>query len=222
MDKYKDPYQIYYNRYSNADRDSFGYGNYGYRRSIYDENRYNNKGYMQDNMNERFDPNMYMNPNMQVPIQMPEEDYNGMDEMDKKKMRLLYPEICKKLQYYIEEECDKMDYSGSYMYDDYLEKEMVEMVTDKIYEKVEKDDTIDIEEFKEEVETKDINKDSIESSNRRCGYSRKPNKWLRNTIQVMLINEMYGRRCKRFRRRCFNKPICCYQPYYYRYPDFFE
>lgn len=241
MEKYKDPYQYYYNPYSVPDNNEngFGYGNYGYRRNgyssdryntnRYDQNRYKQNGYKQNGYNKngyskRCDSGMYMNPNMQVPIQMPQEDYNGMDEMDKKKMKVLYPEVCKKIQYYIEEECDKMDYSGSYMYDDYPEKDFIEMLTDKIYEKVEKDDRIDIKEFKEKIEQDiDATNNKVEPSSKRCGgYYRKPNKWLRNTIQVMLVNEMYNRRCKRARRRCNRRPICYPKPYYYRYPDFFE
>ncbi|WP_113673137.1 hypothetical protein [Vallitalea guaymasensis] len=234
MDKYKDPYQYYYNPYSVTDGrdDTFGYGNYGYRKNGSSQNRYNDNRYNQNKYNQnryskngydkKYDSGMYMDPNIQVPIQMPVEDYNGMDEMDKKKMRVLYPEVCKKIQYYIDEECDKMDYSGSYMYDDYPEKEFIEMITDKIYEAVEKDNTIDIKEFTEKIENNNIGDSEIEPSSKRCGFYRKPNRWLRNTIQVMLVNEMYGRRCRRSRRRCYRKPICYPKPYYYRYPDFFE
>ena len=43
MEKYKDPYQYYYNPYSVPDNNEngFGYGNYGYRRNEYSPNRYN-------------------------------------------------------------------------------------------------------------------------------------------------------------------------------------
>jgi hypothetical protein len=234
MDKYKDPYQYYYNPYSVSDvrDDSFGYGNYGYRRngssqdrymeSRYNQKKYNQNGYNRKGYDNKYDSGMHMDPNMQVPIQMPVEDYNGMDEMDKKKIRVLYPEVCKKIQYYIDEECDKMDHSGSYMYDDYPVKEFIEMITDKIYEAVEKDNTINVKEFEENMVDENIENNEIDASGKRCGFYRKPNRWLRNTIQVMFLNEMYGRRCRRSRRRCIRRPICYPKPYYYRYPDFFE
>lgn len=215
MDKYKDPYEMYYKPYTN-NRDSFGYGTYGYQQNSFDQNKYNRKMQYKD-YND-----------MQIPIQIPEEDYNGIDEMDKKKMKAMYPEVCKKIQYYIDEECDKMEYDGSYMYDEYPEKEVIEMLVDKIYEKIQQDKDIDTKEFDEIISNEsEVKEDIVDNTSKRCGCYRSPNRWLRNNIHVMMLNEVFGRRSRRCKRRhktrqwCYYPQPFCPDPYYRRYPDYY-
>ena len=43
-------------------------------------------------------------------------------ERDMERMKELYPKRMKKLLAYVEEECDKMEYEGSEMYDEYPDK----------------------------------------------------------------------------------------------------
>ena len=43
-------------------------------------------------------------------------------ERDMERMKELYPKRMKKLLAYVEEECDKMEYEGSMMYDEYPDK----------------------------------------------------------------------------------------------------
>ncbi|QUI20869.1 hypothetical protein HZI73_00445 [Vallitalea pronyensis] len=221
MEKYKNPFEIYrpYNMYEDNE-ENFGYGNYGYNGGFnqnpnqnpnQNQNRYPKPRY------DQYNQNRLHNKPMKVPVQMPKEDQQGMHEWDRKKLKALYPEVCKRIQYYVEEICDTMDHSSSYMYDEYPEREVIEMTIDKIYEKVEKDDDI-MNEFRENMDDRPYN----HRVNNSPKYGRKPYRWLRHLIQVLLLNEICGRRRKRSKRKSrrplYHKP----QPYYYRYPNFFE
>lgn len=208
--KYKNPYDINYNPYSHYNNNKGQYTNHNGQYT-------NHKGQYNNSKNYN-----YEYPMMQIPIQFPEEDLDGMDEMDINYMKRMYPDICKKIQYFIDEECDKMEYDGSYMYDEYPDKEAIEMITDKIYEKVNKEEKIEVEALEKKVE-KDNEK--VETSQR--GY-RRPNRWLRDLVKILLLNEMFGRRRRRYRRRRRVRPYNNYPNYNYGYynnqyyPDYFE
>ena len=73
---------------------------------------------------------------LDISIQNMEEDYDGEDEMDIENMKKLYPEIARMIQYYIEEACDRMEYEGSCMYHEYLDKEAIMMIIEQLYEKI--------------------------------------------------------------------------------------
>ena len=55
-------------------------------------------------------------------------------ERDKERMKQLYPKEAKELQEYVEEECDKLEYEGSMMFDEYPDRMMLKMICDKIYQ----------------------------------------------------------------------------------------
>lgn len=223
--KYKNPYAIHYNPYSpyTKNKGNGGYGTYGYTDGygkgledyrgypgVGDHTRdgYMKDGYMRNGYSKGYVRDKYMNyKGVQVPVQYPTEDFDGLDEMDRKYMKKMYPEICKKIQYFIDEECDKMEYDGSYMYDEYPEREAIDMLTDKIYEKVVADEKIDVEEVVTEEHKEE--KDVIESTRYRY------NNWLRNLVNVMLLNEIYARRRRRGRRRRRRLPY--YDGYNYGY-----
>ncbi len=212
MDKYKNPFEDYYKPYISYkdNQDNLGYGNYGYNNG-YNQNQYPRPRYDDNNQD------IFRNKPMRIPVQMPKEDYIGMDEWDKKKIKNLYPEVCKRLQYYVEEACDKMDHSSSYMYDEYPEREVIEITIDKIYAKVEKDDNI-MGEFGETIDVRERD-NSVDASSK---YYRKPYRWLRHLIQILLLNEIFGRRRRRNKRKPRRPVYYNPQPYYYRYPNFFE
>ena len=104
-------------------------------------------------------------------------------EKDMDRMKELYPSEVKRIRELVEEECDKMEYEGSLMFDEYPDRFMMEQITDRIYRKA-----IDEE---NQLEAEQINGPP---------RYRGPRDDLRNLIGVILINEMYRRRCKH--RRC--------------------
>ncbi len=102
-------------------------------------------------------------------------------EKDMDRMKELYPREVRNILEQVEEECDKMEYEGSLMFDEYPDRLMLEMVVDRIYQKLGEDET------------------DLEAEQYRGDHPRHRND-LRNLIGVILNNEMYRRRCRH--RRC--------------------
>ncbi len=114
-------------------------------------------------------------------------------EKDMDRMKELYPREVKRILEYVEDECDKMEYEGSLMFDEYPDRLMLEMVVDRIHQKV-VDETGDVEVEQYRGETAFV--ENRPPSPHRPGQ----NDHLRNLIGVILNNEMYRRRCRH--RRC--------------------
>ena len=118
-----------------------------------------------------------------APYQMQGNYLKEMEyEKDLDRMRELYPNEVKKIQKYVDEECDRMEYEGSLMFDEYPDKTMLSLVSKRIMDKIAQDSE------KDEVETSEC-----------CGGSRRGG-GLSDLVEVLLYNEMYRRRCRH--RRC--------------------
>lgn len=96
---------------------------------------------------------------------------NCRNRIDLEYLNTLNPRELAELKYIIEQECDKMDYDGSMMYDECPDKVMF---------------------------MKKCN-DICSVANCNCDYAKKcPDKaWLKDMVNVLLTNEMYRRRCMR-------------------------
>ncbi len=117
-------------------------------------------------------------------------------EKDMERMKELYPKEVKQILEYVEEECDKMEYEGSLMFDEYPDRLMLEMVVDRIYQKASGEGTeVTAEQYWGGMEPPRGGKNPPPPPPRRG----KPD-LLRDLIGVMLNNEMYRRRCRH--RRC--------------------
>ncbi|MCI8416213.1 MAG: hypothetical protein HFI33_01720 [Lachnospiraceae bacterium] len=102
-------------------------------------------------------------------------------EKDQKRVQELYPALARQIQPLVEEECDRMEYDGSFMFDEYPDQLQIRRVCRRIYDQVDKRN---LEE--------DMMMQSVDSNR----------EWLHDLITVMLLNEMYQRRCRRRDRRC--------------------
>ena len=91
------------------------------------------------------------------------------------KMRSYYPETARRLWRQAEETCDKMEYEGSLMYDEYPDRLMVRLLASKMAKEAAREMDPDREE-KEEL-------------------------WLEEMARVLLADEICRRRCRRQRRR---------------------
>lgn len=149
-------------------------------------------------MDYRYQPYSYMQQTdvtrmpfyMSYPMQnlyLTEMEY----ERDMERMKELYPREVKRMLEMVEEECDKMEYEGSLMFDEYPDRFMLEQITDRIAERMRQTD------------------ENMEGSPRRddpsairptVGQTMAPRDDLRNLIGVLLNHEMYRRRCRH--RRC--------------------
>ena len=107
-------------------------------------------------------------------VYLTEKEY----EKDMERMKELYPKRMKELLAYVEEECDKMEYDGSMMFDEYPDKVLLFKTANDIYDNVM----------------------ALEKTDR---AGRGKDKDLLDVIQVLLYDEMYRRRGRR--RRCCRK-----------------
>lgn len=98
---------------------------------------------------------------------------------DARKMQNFYPARARQIRRYVEEECDKMEYEGSMMFDEYPDGIMLSYLTEKILEKM-----------KEQKEDQPV----------LVMMERRDMEELKDLIQVVLVEEMHRRRCRH--RRC--------------------
>lgn len=63
-----------------------------------------------------------------------DDDKNMRRDLDY--MKSIYPMAAKRLIPYVEEECDRMEYSGSMMYDEYPDQLQLRMMCRRIYDQV--------------------------------------------------------------------------------------
>lgn len=121
-------------------------------------------------------------------------------EKDMDRMKELYPREVKRISEFVEEECDKMEYEGSLMFDEYPDRMMMERITDRILKKVsgEKQNQVMAEEYWNSQNPTPLAKET--SGPPPFGPPSDADHYLRGLIGVMLNNEMYRRRCRH--RRC--------------------
>lgn len=123
-------------------------------------------------------------------------DDERTERRDLEYMKSLYPDVAKRLLPYVEEECDRMEYEGSMMYDEYPDKLQLRLLCGRIYDKAKKDGVSGGYSAYEP-------EDGVEAQ---AGMRRPPkNDWLRELIEVMVFQELYKRRCdhRRCRRRYY-------------------
>lgn len=122
------------------------------------------------------------------PMYMQEED----DEKDFERLQSMMPVAARLVQPLVEEECDRMEYDGSLMFDEYPDKVMMEQMVNRIYQEVQK---VQGQQEEEQEEGNGI----FATVCRGC-KDGKFGEGLSDLIKVMLFEEMHRRRCRH--RRC--------------------
>lgn len=97
---------------------------------------------------------------------------------DKIFMRSYYPKDAGYVQSFVDDACDRLDYEGSFIYDEYPDRESIERVCQSICRQM--------EESRE-----------MESMQRR--RKRGDGGFLEDLVGALLCNEIHGRRCRRRR-----------------------
>ena len=123
-------------------------------------------------------------------------DDDKTDERDYAYLKSAYPEMAKRLLPYVEEECDRMEYKGSMIYDEYPDKLQLRLMSGRIYERVMERERFDDEE-EPEVEAE---QNRVRSGERRL---RRRQNHVRDLIELLLFEELRRRRRhdRRDRRR---------------------
>lgn len=67
-----------------------------------------------------------------------DDDRNARRDYDY--MKSIYPDTAKRVLPYMEEECDRMEYDGSMMYDEYPDRLQLRLMCRRIYDQVEKEE----------------------------------------------------------------------------------
>lgn len=99
----------------------------------------------------------------------------GMSEdRDIDYVKEMYPMTFSKIQEVVEQECDRQEFTGSMMFDEYPDKLGILQIVNRIFGKVKED----------EKECKEGDK---------C-TKYLDDQWLKDIIMVLLLNEMYRRR----------------------------
>ena len=113
-----------------------------------------------------------------MPLQYDDE---RIERRDYEYMKSMYPMAVKKILPYVEEECDRMAYEGSVIYDEYPDQMQIRLMCSRIYDKVKKMKPYDDEEMEMQVSR---NED-----------------WLKDLVQIMLFQELFQRRNRHRRNR---------------------
>lgn len=121
---------------------------------------------------------------MAYPFLMP-FDQEREQEKDLQLMQSYYSRRASRIQEKVERECDRMEYDGSMMFDEYPDKFMMEHLCRKI---------------ERGILSEDEKEDQQQSKTDTRAMERDRGDGLRDLIGVLLFNEMFRRRCRH--RRC--------------------
>lgn len=100
-----------------------------------------------------------------LPFYMVYDIDNNIFRRDYNYMKSTYPDIAKRVMPYVEKECDRIEYSGSMMFDEYPDQLQLRMLCRKILKSIQKGE------------------DDLEEG-----------KWLEDLVHVLTWNEILRRR----------------------------
>ena len=114
---------------------------------------------------------------MAYPMTLDFEDERA-ERMDYEYLRTMYPEIPKTILPYVEEECDRMAYENSMIYDQYPDKLQLRLMCGRICADIKKHEKLSRNESMREL----------------LNDMEQGGKWLRDLTEVMLYQELFRRR----------------------------
>lgn len=124
-------------------------------------------------------------------------------ERDLQYLQQMYPADAKRMQRKVEEACDRLDYEGSMMYDEYPDRVSMLLMCDRIIEELRREDAEAQAVDDAQNMTEEPMDEPVQAMHMgRPGPPPPPpfDPGRRSLLEVLLYNEMYKRRCKR--RQC--------------------
>lgn len=120
-------------------------------------------------------------------------DDDKTEARDYEYLKSMYPDMAKQILPYVEEECDRLEYDNSMIYDEYPDKLQLRLMCRRIY-----DNVVNHEQF-EELEGQAV---EIEEASLKVQARKRPPKpdRVRDMVELLLYQELLRRRCTH--RRC--------------------
>lgn len=126
---------------------------------------------------------------------------------DARRLQRFYPKTALQIQQYVEEECDKMEYDGSMMFDEYPDRITIYRLTEKIADQVYQQNAVQEEKSAEKKAHSEgtKNEEDLKEQEMLVQQGRGPHRpprrdhWVEELVQVILLDEMHRRRCRRHR-----------------------
>ena len=115
-------------------------------------------------------------------------DDERRERMDFEYMKSMYPDAAKKLLPYIEDECDRMEYEGSMMFDEYPDMVAVEQLVREIIAAIQENEP-------------DLLKENMLMEEGGTAPDQTWSRCVQVLIQVMVLAEMNHRRWRYFRMK---------------------
>ena len=128
-------------------------------------------------------------------------DDERTERRDIEYLRSMYPDIPKRLLPYVEEECDRMEYENSMVYDQYPDKLQLKLMCRRICDNVGRHERLSFGDIGSGDCACGCSVDQNAEGERRQSGNHIEAQSLRDLIEVMLYQEIYRRRCD-YRRRC--------------------
>lgn len=128
-------------------------------------------------------------------------DDERTERRDIEYLRSMYPDIPKRLLPYVEEECDRMEYENSMVYDQYPDKLQLKLMCRRICDNVGRHERLSLGDIGSGDCACGCSADQNAEGERRQSGNHIEAQSLRDLIEVMLYQEIYRRRCDH-RRRC--------------------
>ncbi len=127
-------------------------------------------------------------------------DDERTERMDMEYLKSMYPDLPKRILPYVEEECDRMEYENSMVYDQYPDKLQLKMMCRRVCDNVCRHEPLCLEDGMSDAGDGGVRGQSgartVKDQERRVEAQS-----VRDLIEVMLFQELYRRRCDH-RRRC--------------------
>lgn len=129
---------------------------------------------------------------MTYPMDLKEYGEEKQDRRDMEYMKSMYPMSAKKILPYVEDECDRMEYEGSMIYDEYPDRLLLYLMAGRIYDRMKEGEKQEIamELEKEQMKTQEL-----------VGKRKTREQSVMDLVEILLFQEIVQRRC-RYRRNC--------------------
>lgn len=107
-------------------------------------------------------------------------------------MRTFYPPMSRELMGYVNDICDKAEYEGSPMFDEFPDKVRIWAMIDEVYH---------MAAYMEKMYRPVLEEDDNVETAGHCMSCRGCDSWLKNLISVLTVNEIHYRRRRYFKRK---------------------